>query len=123
MPTNYGAKCSCAVLLPGCLTTAATATPCWQPEELVLSCSYLHACRARLQTIHHAYARHCEAVGDLKSAVQHYIVSGTAATEVGPCLSESCCLALLAARPRPVCALQHCPFVRHQGLHLWPCIQ
>jgi hypothetical protein len=35
-----------------------------------------------VQAVHHAYARHCEAIGDLKSAMQHYIASGTAAAEV-----------------------------------------
>lgn len=35
-----------------------------------------------MQAVHHAYARHCEAIGDLKSAMQHYIASGTAAAEV-----------------------------------------
>jgi hypothetical protein len=35
-----------------------------------------------MQGVHHACARHCEAIGDLKSAMQHYMASGTAATEV-----------------------------------------
>ncbi|WIA30074.1 hypothetical protein OEZ86_000169 [Tetradesmus obliquus] len=38
--------------------------------------------RIHLQCVHHAYARHLEAIGDLKGAMQHYMESGTAASEV-----------------------------------------
>jgi hypothetical protein len=38
--------------------------------------------RVHLQSVHHAYARHLEAIGDLKGAMQHYMKSGTAANEV-----------------------------------------
>lgn len=39
-------------------------------------------CRANLQAVHHAYAQHCEALGDTKAAMQHYTAAGAAATEV-----------------------------------------
>jgi tetratricopeptide (TPR) repeat protein len=43
----------------------------------------------RLQAVHHALGRHCEAIGDLKAAATHYIASGAAATEVTRMLWES----------------------------------
>lgn len=44
--------------------------------------SCMRSCRIHLQSVSYGHARHLEAIGDYKGAIQHYIDSGTAATEV-----------------------------------------
>jgi hypothetical protein len=60
------------------LKTDVATTLCFSDTVL----GFVYLCRARLQALHHACARHHEALGDIKAAVQQYAASGTAATEV-----------------------------------------